>query len=384
MTAIRHPNHRRLFVVMLTLGSAISSYTVLGRSSAQAQAADPAAALFADAQAVRANGQTDEAIGKYHRVMAEYPASVWAARSALESARSMVAQGEWAAAMRLMQDVYLGFPGTPEAAQAFERNTILHRLRLRQGPPVFRWARTAVNGSSSLRRVVGVAMDSKGRLYVATRQSLVLFNESGGLVRTEPADEPRSLTMRGDSPILLYERGPRQETGAFVPIMIPDQNRQREADVQAGAIVSDDGLLIADRRTKAIHRVSLNGTYQSRFTAIDAVRVAVGPQREVAAIERESNALWLIGADGRARTIPAAGAEYQLREPIEVAFDPLGHLYVLERDSVLVFAPTGEFLSLFAPGAVAGAFRMAVAFYVDAAGRLYIYDQDRELLQVFH
>jgi hypothetical protein len=196
MTAIRHPNHRRLFVVMLTLGSAISSYTVLGRSSAQAQAADPAAALFADAQAVRANGQTDEAIGKYHRVMAEYPASVWAARSALESARSMVAQGEWAAAMRLMQDVYLGFPGTPEAAQAFERNTILHRLRLRQGPPVFRWARTAVNGSSSLRRVVGVAMDSKGRLYVATRQSLVLFNESGGLVRTEPADEPRSLTIR--------------------------------------------------------------------------------------------------------------------------------------------------------------------------------------------
>jgi len=27
---------------------------------------------------------------------------------------------------------------------------------------------------------------------------------------------------------------------------------------------------------------------------------------------------------------------------------------------------------------------MAVAFHVDAAGRLYIYDEDRELLQVFH
>ena len=316
--------------------------------------------------------------------MADYPASVWAARSALESARSMVAQGEWASAMRQMQDVYLRFPGTPEAAQAFERNTILHRLRLRQVPPVFRWARTAVNGSSLLRRVVGVAMDSKGRLYVATRQSLALFNETGGLVRTEPANEPRSLTMRGDSPMLLYERGLRQETGALVPITIPDQNRQREADIQAGAIVSDDGLLVADRRTKAIHRVSLNGTYQSRFTAIDAVRVAVGPQREVAALERDTHALWLIGADGKARIIPAAGAGYQLREPIEVAFDPLGHLYVLERDSVLVFAPTGEFLSLFAPGAVAGAFRMAVAFHVDGAGRLYIYDEDRELLQVFH
>jgi hypothetical protein len=367
---------------MLALGSAMSS-TVPGRSSAQAQAADPAAALFTDAQAVRAKGRTDEAIGRYHRVMADYPASVWAARSALESARSMVTQGDWAPAMRQMQDVYLRFPGTPEAAQALERNTILHRLRLRKDTPVFRWARTAVTGSSVLRRVVGVAMDSKGRLYVATRQSLALFSESGALVRTEPADEPRSLTMRGDAPMLLYERGLRQETGAVVPITIPDQNRQREADIQAGA-VSDEGVLVADRRTKAIHRVSLNGAYQSRFTAIDAVRVAVGPLREVAAIERETHALWFIGADGKARIIPAAGDGYQLRQPIEVAFDPLGHLYVLERDSVSVFAPTGELLSVFAPGAVAGAFRMAVAFHVDAAGRLYIYDEDRQLLQVFH
>jgi hypothetical protein len=60
-------------------------------------------------------------------------------------------------------------------------------------------------------------------------------------------------------------------------------------------------------------------------------------------------------------------------------------LYVLERDSVLVFTPAGEFLSVFAPGAAAaGAFRMAVAFHVDAAGRLYIYDEDSERLQVFH
>ena len=385
MTTISHANHRRSFVVaLLALGSAMSSPVVLGRSSAQAQAANPAETLFADAQAVRARGQTDEAIGKYHRVMADYPATVWAARSSLESARSMVVQGDWASAMRQMQDVYLRFPGTPEATLAFERNTILHRLRLRQGQPVFRWSRTAVNGTSLLRRVVGVAADSKGRLYVATRQSLALFNESGALVRTEAADEPRSLAMHGDSPTLLNERGLRREAGGLVPITIPEQNRPREADIQAGAIVSDDEVLVADRRTKAIHLVSLNGTYQARFTAIDAVRIAAGPQREVAAIERETRALWLIGADGRGRTIPTVGDGYQLREPIEVAFDPLGHLYVLERDSVLVFAPTGEFLSVFAPGAVAGAFRMAVAFHVDTAGRLYIYDEDRELLQVFH
>ena len=141
--------------------------------------------------------------------------------------------------------------------------------------------------------------------------------------------------------------------------------------------VSDEGLLVADRRTKAIHRVSLNGAYQSRFTAIDAVRVAVGPQGKL----RPSNVTRVRYGSSvlmeRRAIFPAAGVGYQLRGPIEVAFDPLGHLYVLERDSVIVFAPTGEFLSLFAPGAVAGAFRMAVAFHVDAAGRLYIYDEDR-------
>ena len=167
----------------------MSPPTAIGQSPGGEQAGDPAATLFSDAEATRATGQTDDAIGKYQRVMAVYPASIWAARSALESARSMVGQGKWAPAMRQMQEVYLGFPGTREAEQALERNTILHRFRLRQGQPVFRYARTAVNGQSLLRRVIDVDVDSGGRVYIATRQSLAVFNESGALVRTEPADE---------------------------------------------------------------------------------------------------------------------------------------------------------------------------------------------------
>ena len=385
MKPIHCLNRRRSFaVVVLALLWAMAPTTEFSQSAAAAQASDPAEMLFADAEAIRAKGQTDEAIGKYQRVMAEYPVSPWAARSALESARSMVAQGKWQPAMRMMQDVYLGFPGTREAEQSLERNTILHRLRLQQGPPVFRYARTAANGSSLRERVVDVAVDAGSRVYIATSQSMAVFTESGVLVRTEPANELRALAMHGDVPTLLYERGLRQGASAVVPIAIPDQNRQREADIQAGANVSDEGLLIADRRTKAIHRVSLSGAYQARLAPVDAVRIAVGPQGQVAAIERETRALLLIAVDGKTRPVSAAGVGYQLRGPIDVAFDPLGHLYVLERDSVIVFAPTGEFLSVFAPGTAAGAFRMATAFYVDGAGRLYVYDEDTERLQVFH
>jgi sugar lactone lactonase YvrE len=285
--------------------------------------------------------------------------------------------------MRQMQEVYSRFPGSREAEQALERNTILHRLRLRQGQPVYRFARTAVNGQSLLRRVIDVDVDSSGRVYIATRQSLAVFNESGTLVRTEPADEPRSLAIRDDAPALFYERGFRNGANALVPIAIPDQNRQREADIQA-AVIAGDGMLIADRRTKAIHRVSPSGAYLSRLAPVDAVRMAVGPRGEIAAIERETRVVHLIAADGKTRPVPAVGAGYMLRGPIDVAFDALGQLYVLERASVVVFAPTGESLSTFAPGAAAGAFRTAVALHVDDAGRLYVYDEDSERLQVFH
>jgi sugar lactone lactonase YvrE len=378
----QHSSCRLCAAVLLVLAWAIVP-TGLSVSAAAAQAADPAEALFKVADAARVNGRTDEAIGKYQRVIAEYPTSLWAARSALEAARSMVGQGKWEPAMRQMQEVYLAFPDTPEAEQALERNTILHRLRLRQGQPVYRFARTAVNGQSLLRRVIDVDVDSSGRVYIATRQSLAVFNESGTLVRTEPADEPRSLAIRDDAPALFYERGFRNGANALVPIAIPDQNRQREADIQA-AVIAGDGMLIADRRTKAIHRVSPSGAYLSRLAPVDAVRMAVGPRGEIAAIERETRVVHLIAADGKTRPVPAVGAGYMLRGPIDVAFDALGQLYVLERASVVVFAPTGEPLSTFAPGAAAGAFRTAVALHVDDAGRLYVYDEDSERLQVFH
>jgi hypothetical protein len=376
----RCPHSCRLCGAILLVLGWLTAPVEFGQSAA-AQAGDPAEALFHLAEKAEVSGRADEAIGKYLRVVAEHPASPWAARSALEAARSMVGQGRWAPAMRQMQEVYSRFPGSREAEQALERNTILHRLRLRQGQPVFRYARTAVDGQS-LERVIDVDMDSSGRVYIATRQSLAVFNESGKLVRTEPGDEIRGLAMQVDAPALFYERGLRKGASALVPIAIPDQNRLREADIQAGA-VTGEGILIADRRTKAIHRVSPSGAYLSPLAAVDAVRMAVGPRGEVAAIERDTRVVHLIAADGKTRPLPAVGLGYLLRGPIDVAFDPLGQLYVLERDSVVVFAATGELLSVFAPGAAAGAFRMAVALHVDGAGRLYIYDDDSERLQVF-
>ena len=101
-------------------GALLTSAPIWSSQSAAGQAGDPAAALFIAAEAVRVAGRADEAISSYQRIMAEYPSSPWAARSALEAARSMVGQGKWESAMRQMEIVRLGFTGTPEAEQALE------------------------------------------------------------------------------------------------------------------------------------------------------------------------------------------------------------------------------------------------------------------------
>ena len=178
--------------------------------------------------------------------------------------------------MRQMEIVRLGFrPGTPEAEQALERNTILHRLRLRQGQPAYRFARTAVDGRALLRRVINVDMDSKGRVYVATRQSSVVLNESGGIVSQETANDLRGLAMHGDVPIWFYERhSGRHERSYRLPF--PTRTGNVNSDIQAGAVVSGEAMLIADRRTKAVHRVSMSGGYQSRLALIDAVALLLG------------------------------------------------------------------------------------------------------------
>ena len=380
----RSPGQRPRATLWATIGCAVALATVAGQTPKE-QSGDPAAKLFNDAESKRANCRTADAIGNYQSVAAQYPASPWAARAVLEAARCLVVQGNWALAMRQMQDVRQRFPKTPEAERALERNTILHRLRLRpSGQSAFRFARTAVTGSAAnVQRVLDVAVDSQNRVYVAMRRSVAVFGDTGALVMTIPVTEFRALAISGDVPMLFEEHGIRSANGPLVPIRIPDQNRERDADLQAAAFDNGDTFVVADRRTRAIHRISASGAYGSRLASGDVSRIAVGPVGQIAAIERETLAVLLVEPDGTARRLPAQAAGYQLRAPVDLAFDPLGHLYVLERDSVIVFDPTGEFLSVFSPGSSAGAFRLGVALDVDSAGRLFVFDEDSERLQVF-
>ena len=69
---------------------------------------------------------------------------------------------------------------------------------------------------------------------------------------------------------------------------------------------------------------------------------------------------------------------YQFDEPVDLAFDQLGHLYVLDRGkaSVYVFGPKNRLITTFTLAEKSpGAFTRARSFGLDAAGRMYIFDE---------
>ncbi len=354
-----------------------------------AVADDAAAQLFLEAQTAREERRLEDAVGAYHRVVAEHPASTWTSRALIESATCLVALGRWSDAMRQLQGVRAKQPSDPEAAMALARNTILYRLHLRGGQPTYRYAPGAGMNTAEvdLRRLAAIAIDDENRVYFATRKTLHIYDERGTVIRSLEGDDQRALFLREGTFAIADEKTLRLEARTL-PVTAADASRTRDVEIQAAAAMAGGDILIADRKSKSIVRIGGDGTFRGRFAQADVVRLAVSPFGDAAAIERDTRAVLLIDKAGATRTLAASGTGYAMRAPVDLAFDVFGHLYVLERDRVVVFAPTGEPLTTFAPGAagrgVIGGFQSAAALGVDGAGRLYVLDADAQRIQVYH
>jgi hypothetical protein len=102
---------------------------------------------------------------------------------------------------------------------------------------------------------------------------------------------------------------------------------------------------------------------------------------DIAIVDRESKAITIFDRDGATLArIPARGTSYQLNNPIDLAFDPLGHLFVLDRSrtSIFVFGPGQQLLAT-----IPTAGREPRALTIDSAGRLYVFDEGVQAIQVY-
>jgi TolA-binding protein len=350
----------------------------------------PAAGFYAG-DTLRTVRRTEEALERFRRVSMEYPRSVWAARARIGAGLCLVAGDRAPRALEELQRVRFQLPDSVEGAEALNLNTILYRLYVRPpAQPAYAFGgRFPGTEGSKLKDIVGVQFDAAGDLLLGHKLGVSVFDPKGKLLRTATSEEPsafflderqRLVTARKDT--LVAERG--EVTRISMPT--PDKPKAIE-EIPSVVVMSNGSRLIADRKGKQVLRFAANGTFVNKFAGVDAERLALSQLDDVAMIDRDKKTVIVADRDGKTLgTIPQKGTGYELDNPVDLAYDAFGHIYVLDRgrSSVFVFGPRYRLLTAITiPEKSPGAFQKAVAFALDRAGRMYIYDDRAQAIQVY-
>jgi sugar lactone lactonase YvrE len=157
--------------------------------------------------------------------------------------------------------------------------------------------------------------------------------------------------------------------------------------MHAAVGLSTGDVLVSDGDTRSVLQFSDAGKYIGEFSKTDASRLVVNQLDHVAMLDREARSVAIIDRDRRPlQHIGPRGQGYEFKNPVDIAFDAFGHLYVLDRGSftVWVFTPDGKLRTQFTLAEKApGAFARARALTVDSAGRLFIFDERAEAVRVY-
>ena len=157
-----------------------------------------------------------------------------------------------------------------------------------------------------------------------------------------------------------------------IPAVLPNEKGER---------------LISNVKQRNVIRSLPNGKFVSVFAQGQVSRMARNWLGDVAMIDRSNKSIMVADRDGKVISrLPQKGTGYELDEPQDVAFDALGHLYVLERGkgSILVFGVKNKLITtLTIPNNAPGSLTRGEALGIDAAGRLYVFDEKSRRIQVY-
>jgi TolA-binding protein len=353
----------------------------------------PAAGYFAG-EALRLVRRYEDALVRYRRVTASYPSSPWAARANLGAGYCLVQADRAAAALPEVQRVRQIMPTSAEADAALNINSILYRLHVRapKGPAFVFSGRFIGDERANFNDVVGLKIDPLNRVLLGHNKGIAVFDAKGVLSATVAAQDPSTFFVDELNRVVFAREGSLHtervsSVALTVPQVAPKPPRPVE-EIPAALAMSTGHRLVVDKKEKTIVRYDAAGRYIGPFMpAINTERMAINNLDDVAVIDKDAKAIAILDRDGKPLSkILAKGPNYQLDEPVDVGFDRLGYLYVLDRGkaSVLVFGPKNRLITTFTLAEKdPGAFTRARALGLDAAGRLYIFDERAKRIQVY-
>jgi outer membrane protein assembly factor BamD (BamD/ComL family) len=346
-------------------------------------------ALYLSAEALRLAQRPADAIARYRRLVAAYPTDAIIPKVHIGTAMALSATGDQVAALEEFQLARSVDAAREDADLARARATTLFRLYIRPAQaPAFAYS---AKDSPSIRAkdVTGMVVTARGQGYFSTRTAVVPFMPSGA----EPppaAAKVRGVALDRLGRLVAIDAGSLKVRNAPpVPLSVVQGGVAKALDdVIAAASFKNGEWIVASDDDRAIQRFSPAGKHLGAFANVRASRLAINDFDEVAALDRDAKAIKLFDEAGKPLgAIPERGAGYELKNPVDLAFDAFGHLYVLERNGILVFRPgrpESPFVrAFFEPENSPGALRRAAAFAFDAEGRVYIADDNAEKIRVY-
>jgi TolA-binding protein len=334
--------------------------------------------LFFTGEAHRHAGRFGEALDAYGRVTAEHAGTVWAARASLGAGVLRAIAGNPVEAMAELQGVRDSWPDSPEAETALERITMLYRLYIRPPERTFTIAGEPFS-TARAPRIEELLVNGDGQVFYAT-DSGVAATDQAAAAQVPAGGRPRALVLDRRGVVTAIVRGALMARGT-PPLQLslprPGEEPKDLREIDAAAVTADGDWLIMDGGEREIHRFSATGEYRGIFVAGRVKRLAIGPNDQIAVVDR-GNRIRLMAEGRELGEIPREGPGYEIDDPIDVAFDVFGHLYVVDERQVLIFGRDRQLLRRFPPDTASDASWKITAFALDRYGSVFIADDEEE------
>ena len=348
-------------------------------------------ALYLSAEAVRLSQQPARALAKYRAIEATYPSDPVIAKVHVGAGAALAATGDVAAAMEEFQFARAEDVPKEDADAALARLSTLYRLYVRPATvsPFVSTAKDVL--APRVKDVVSMVITPAGSGYFVSRQAVTPF-ESGKGEPAPGAVKPRAVTLDELGRIIVIDAGTvKRRNGPSTPLAVPGASKALEETSAAVALKNGDWLVASDDEggEKGIQRFGPMPTLKhvGPFAPQRAARLAVNEFDEVAVLDRDQKTVKIFDDAGKQITaIAPKGTGYELRNPVDIAFDALGNLYVLDRTALLVFSarrPLTLLKTFTEPETSPSALRRATAFALDPFGRLYIADDHAEKIRIY-
>jgi tetratricopeptide (TPR) repeat protein len=354
------------------------------------RAASVPLARYLAAEALRLARDPGQALKRYREIVTSWPHDAVIPKVHLGTGMALAQSDDPLGAMQELQFARSEEASDDDASLALARLSILHRLFVKPAEvSAFTYTPRENGLPSRAQDVTNVIITPRGTGYFASKSGVFPFDAAAAaglpaLTRTRglAVDRAGQLTVIDNG--ILKRKNAAPLTLMMTRAMPP---KLLEQTIAAVCLRNGDWIVTAND-DYGIQRFAPNGSHLGTFAPRRAARLAVNEFDEVAALDRDLKSVTILDESGRAAAlIGARGPDFEFKNPVDVAYDGFGHLYVLDHASVFVFSTNRampRLLRTFSEAETSvGVFRRASAFALDRAGRLFVADERVDKIRLY-